>query len=103
VEKDEFTVPLSAGLARKAAVEGLKQSGLGLRFVEDQGQAVVATTTASIRSFGETITVKVDPLDAGHSKIQVRSASAAALIDWGKNADNVRRVKIAIRALTNAD
>lgn len=85
--------------AEEAAVEAIKQSGLGLRSIEQQGDVVVATITASLRSFGETLTVRAQQVGPTETELVVRSASAAALIDWGKNEDNVHRVIRAVRTI----
>lgn len=87
--------------AKDAAVQALGQSGVGLRTVEQQGDLVVATITPSLRSFGETMTIKAEPVGPAETRLVVRSASAAALIDWGKNSENVSRVVRSLRGLVH--
>jgi hypothetical protein len=99
MHEEAVVVEVGAVQAQLAASNALRQSGIGLRNVEQDGNLLVATITPSLRSFGETVTVRVEPQGPAVSRVVVRSESAAALFDWGKNGENVSRITRSLREL----
>jgi hypothetical protein len=66
--------------------------GAGIRKRDQAGVRLEAIFPVNWRSWGESVGVDVLGVD-GDALVQVKSRSRlpTTLIDWGKNADNVRR------------
>ena len=71
--------------------------GAGIRTRDETGGRLEAVVPISWRSWGERLGVDVRGVD-GDVLVQIKSRSwlPTTLIDWGKNADNVRRFLSAV-------
>ncbi len=56
---------------------------------------IVAKTTINWKTWGDTISFDVAPMDNGHIKIDISSRPTArtTLVDFGKNLENVEKIK----------
>jgi hypothetical protein len=82
-----------------AAALGALPQGSRIERAEAVTGEIVATTTASEKSFGEAVSVAVERTAAGRSAIEIRSRPASMqLFDWGVNAENVAWVDRELRS-----
>ena len=70
---------------------------LGWRLDRIGERKVVASTRASLRSWGETITVTLEEIDRYRTRVEVESGPRAQFFDWGKSVDNEERLIRSIR------
>jgi hypothetical protein len=78
--------PAAVGAAVERALVAL---GAQLQGRSPDGSTFSARTGASLRSFGEQLTVVVQPASPAGTRLTV-SSEAGQLIDWGKNARNLQ-------------
>lgn len=96
-EQVSLSLPLEEAL--RIARQAVTQSGLSIRDVRQDQDVIIATVAPSIRSFGETITIRSEPMTPNQTRLHIASGSAQ-LIDWGKNRENIRRIKTALDKLS---
>lgn len=95
--RESLTLPLSPDQALgrcRTALEANTQ--FGQVRVDPASGMVLARARVSWASFGEKIECRVQPLD-GSSQVEIRSRPwlSTTLIDYGKNRENVRRIRAA--------
>jgi hypothetical protein len=66
--------------------------GMKVASSDESSGTIVATTGVSLRSWGEKIPIVVTESEPGKSMVSVASKSKMALVDWGKNKQNVERI-----------
>lgn len=66
-----------------------KSSHFSIKSTDPAYRTIHAHAGFSFRSIGENIKIVVSPTENGMSQISVSSVSKMALIDWGKNKDNL--------------
>lgn len=86
--------------AVSVAEKALRDSGLNLSELKRQTDRCVAQTRASMASWGETIQVWAEPQGGTKVRFHVISDSIAQLFDWGKNQQNVNRIRESLVRLT---
>jgi hypothetical protein len=95
-----LVVRAAPALVREAAVQVLRDD-LGARNVSaDPGGRLHGRTRPSWRSWGEDLTVRIDPADDGSGvRVFVESLSVVRVVqvDWGKNGSNERCFYQALR------
>lgn len=95
----EFVYPLNVNTVLER-VMSVARSVKGLYFSHfQQPGSVVLKSSASLWSWGETVTVECRFLDPNRTLIHISSVPALAttLIDWGKGQKNIDRVLEALR------
>jgi hypothetical protein len=55
-------------------------------------------TSASIRSWGETINIRIRRLQDEETEITVESSASAQLFDWGKSEENIQTFFSSVKA-----
>ena len=83
-----------------AVKEALQSIGADIRTVNEKKGIIGAGVGVSVWSWGENIAIKV-VAEGSRTKVLIRSESKFALIDWGKNKNNVvkfwRNLRIGLR------
>lgn len=85
-DRISFDTPEHTGL-RESVRETIK--GLGFSLFEESKDQIVASAGMSVKSWGEKVHVNF----LSDNSISVTSKSKFALIDWGKNKNNVERFR----------
>lgn len=60
---------------------------------------IVGKTKASFLSWGETISIKLTPIDSCITMVEIESSSNAQLIDWGTNSKNENDILNKIKSI----
>ncbi len=86
----EKTVKVNADIANtiSAARQAINQCGWKVASMD--ASTIKASTGVSIWSWGETVVVQVQT-SGGVTYLNVQSKSGWALVDWGKNQENVNK------------
>lgn len=86
----EKTIKVNADMASAlgAARQAIHQCGWKVVFMD--ASMIKASTGVSIWSWGETVVVQVQT-SGGVTYLNVQSKSLMALVDWGKNQENVNK------------
>ena len=85
-DRISFDTPVNSVL-RESVRETIK--GLGFALFEESKDQIVASAGMSVKSWGEKVHVNF----LSDNSISVTSKSKFALVDWGKNKNNVERIR----------
>jgi len=88
VQKVEIPVPLKDGIELSISAIGAKK-GWTLESLDREDGTVSAISAATVRSPGELVGIKVDPLTENSCTVSIYSKPLFTIIDFGKNNDNV--------------
>lgn len=72
-------------------MESVKELGWQLTYQNPEEGKIKAKTGATLRSWGEDISISVKNLTPTENTISVSSEAPHQFIDWGKNEENERR------------
>lgn len=91
--EETMTIPIAAADVWQRAIQVLN-SQQGVSGVMTHPGVLTASVNTNWRSWGEKLSVHVDETPDG-TVVRIRSACAfpLQLFDWGKNKDNVQRVR----------
>lgn len=76
----------------KAIKEAQNSSKLKIHTLDQENGIITGSLGMSFTSWGETITITVNSLEAQKTEIILNSKSHLALIDWGKNQNNLNKL-----------
>jgi hypothetical protein len=101
----ERTVDLPQPAAAVFEALGRVLTSHGARIAESDPAAgrIVARTSFSLASYGETLVMTVAPNTPGGTRLTIRSTLKWGLVDWGKNRRNLDRMVDGLTALLAAD
>jgi hypothetical protein len=99
--KAERTVDLPQPPAAVFEALGRVLTSQGARIAQSDADAgrIVAKTSFTMASYGETIVLTVTPNTAGGTRLTMRSTLKWGLVDWGKNRRNLDRFIDGLTAL----
>ena len=89
--KAEFSHPKAKVFA--AVLEAVpKVKGMKVKSSDEASGQILVTTGVSFKSWGEKLPISVSESQPGKAVVSVASSSKMALVDWGKNKQNVERI-----------
>jgi hypothetical protein len=97
-KSDSFQVNAPASVALDAAAHALQQTGAKVEFLDQDALVVEGSKGFSLASWGEKISVRVEPVGPTVSVIHISSKPVMPLnvLDFGKNARNVKSFRAAV-------
>ena len=72
-----------------AVVKALQSLGMTVTAADQASGAIHVSSSMSMASWGENVSIQVGVDAAGHTQVTVRSALKFGLVDWGKNQKNI--------------
>jgi hypothetical protein len=97
----EFSHPKAEVFA--AVLEAVPRvKGMKVKSSDEASGQILVTTGVSFKSWGEKLPIAVREAGPGKAVLSVSSSSKMALVDWGKNKQNVARILAATDDVLNS-
>lgn len=101
-ETSEITYPHNTTIVFQSLIKAIPRiQGMKILRHDIASGRITVSVGISWKSWGESITLQLTDVDDGKSIIKFLSASDFALIDWGKNKDNIYKITNALHQELN--
>lgn len=75
-----------------AVCKAVQAEGMSIQAADQSSGAIRVSSTVSMASWGENVSIQVGVDQAGQTQVAVRSALKFGLVDWGKNQKNIDKI-----------